>query len=296
MKKGIRRALIIISIVVLIIVFAGTLFFYLPSPSDYGTFLKLRETQLRMLEPYQPSERAVSKKFENYSMKLPALYAYMFKSGNLSLYLKSYESRKIDTATINQLEIGSGTGNFFDYTFMIRPRPVYNVPFFHGDALKALPGVTSALYMDFYSFDNTMSIDDFFGDQTEKIEQAMKLAAAYWKHEGFGELTPHLDPYKSKWRLEMVEPVKGTDEEKQEYYDTVEKCFSLYLDAYLISLERTNAVVDQTIINVNRDEIKNFVSILYEHDIAVRMGKMIFPESDFDTYFLDGFWGVGALE
>ena len=295
MKRKTRIILIVIISIFAGIIIAATIYFFMPSASDYGTFLKMRNVHLDSLENIGVNDRFAAKSFEDYSMKLPLLYAYMFKTEVLSLYLKSVSSEKIETATINQLEIGKDTDDYFDFTFMIRARPEYNVPFFHGDALKALPGVTGALYMDFYSFESTLDAEMFFMGETDKLELAMELARPYWKNDGFGELTPHLDPYKSRWRLEMVEPEQGGIKETKQYFDTVLRCYSLYLEAYLNSLERAVVVDDPEIIEKTKSEIKNFVSILYEHDIAVRMGKMIFPEQDFDSYFLDAFWGVGDI-
>ncbi|HAK46327.1 MAG TPA: hypothetical protein DCO79_10480, partial [Spirochaeta sp.] len=237
------------------------------------------------------AERDINGYFNEYNLNLNPLYSFMFRNSHLSLYLKSYQSKIIDTGTISQFEIGD-TGIFFDFTFMIRPREQYSLPFFHGDALKALPGVDGALYMDFYSFENTMDLDAFFGQNVELIERAMKLAAPYWKHEGFGELTAHLDEYKSPYRFEILEPEKVAEDERAEYFKTVRECFNLYSNAYLNSLKAHEADESLEDAALNSAEINGFVDILYEHDIAVRMGKMIFPEEDFDRYFLEGFWGV----
>jgi hypothetical protein len=291
-KKGRKISLIALVSIVAIVVVAGLVYVLSPSSSDYGTFLRMRDHQIRALRDRGLTERGISKEFADYSMSLPPLYAFMFKAGQLSLFLRSYTGNRINTATINQLEIGESSGSFFDFTFMIRPEPEYNVPFFHGDALKALPGVTSALYMDFYSLNERVDIEGFFRDRAAQLSEALELARPYWKHEGFGELTPHLDPFKSRWRLEMVEPENASEDEKREYFETVFRCFSLYLDAYLASLDGADVVENSGSMAANRESIRNFVSILYENDVAVKMGKMIFPEEDFDSYFLDGFWGV----
>lgn len=292
MKKSLKRSLISFISLLFILIIAAMIYYFSPPADDYGTFLNMREFQIKELAGYSNSEREINQTFENYTLSLPPLYAFMFKDNNLSLFLKSYEGERIETATINQLEIGRNTGNFFDFTFMIRPRPEYNVPFFHGDALKALPGVTSALYMDFYSLNSSVDLAAFFGKRAEQLQKAVKLAEPYWKHEGFGELTPHLDPYKSPWRLEMIEPERGTEKEKQEYFKTVYTCFTLYMKAYMESLYLAERPGNPELTKENRAEIEQFVSILYKEDIAVKMGKMIFPPEDFDTYFLNGFWGI----
>jgi hypothetical protein len=295
MKKGFKVTLIS-AVLICLLTAAGLVFYSLsPPPEDYGTFLKMRQFQVRILGEAGAVEKPVNRFFENYKLKLPLLYRIMFKAGNLSLYLKSYESEKIDTATANQLEIGNDTGNFFDFTFMIRPEPQFNVPLFHGDALKPLPGVTGALYMDFYSLNDDVDLNRFFAVSRHKLSEAMALAEPYWKHEGFGELTPHLDPFKSPYRLEMVEPEEGPEEEVRRYYQTLFTCYTLYTQAYLEALNHWNLEENPALHPEREQEVRDFVSILYEKDIAVKMGKMIFPEEDFDHYFLDGFWGTGPL-
>lgn len=295
MKKSTRMVLIIFSVFA---VFLAGIFLWVllsPTPSDYGTFLKMREFDIRILERYGAEGKSINSFFEDYKLDLPFLYKAIFKAGNLSLFLKSYSSEKINTASLNQLEIGNDTDNFFDFTFMIRPDVQYNAPLFHGDALKALPGVTGALYMDFYSLNAGVDPVRFFSVSIDKIEKALKLAKPYWKTDGFGELTPHLDPYKSPYRLEMVEPETGTEEEKRAYYNTVYDCFILYTEAYLEALDSCLRDDSPLAAGIREREVKDFVSILYEKDMAVKMGKMIFPEEDFDKYFLDGFWGTGPL-
>ncbi len=292
MKKPLKVIIIVFSSILLVLFLLLIFYIAHPSPSDFNTFIKMREYQEKILKKYNCSEREINSYFTDYKISLPLLYRIVFKTKNLSLYLKSYFNDRIETATISQFEIGSNSGNYFDYTFMIRPKPGYNVPLFHGDALKALPGVTSALYMDFYSLNNQVDSEYFFKDVKDKLEEALKLAEPYWKTEGFGELTPHLDPYKSKWRLEMVEPDKGTEEEKRKYFETAYTCYTLYLLSYMEALSGFDKNRDSNLIDQNKKEIKDFVSILYNKDIAVKMGKMIFPEKDFDTYFLNGFWGI----
>lgn len=295
MKKGLKITLLSCGLLVIALVSYITFYTLSPVPSDYGTFLEMREFQTKVLREAGAIEKPVNSYFNDYKLKLPLLYKIMFKAGNLSLYLKSYKSERIDTASANQLEIGNGTGNFFDYTFMIRPDPQFNVPLFHGDALKPLPGVTGALYMDFYSLNDDVDLNRFFAVSQKKLTEAMALAEPYWKHKGFGELTPHLDPFKSPYRLEMVEPEDGSQEELRLYYKTVFTCYSLYTEAYLEALEKWDRKENPKLREQREQEVRDFVSILYEKDMAVKMGKMIFPEEDFDHYFLDGFWGTGPL-
>lgn len=293
-EKGRRRRVILIIPAVLAIVLTAAYLFYTnrPFPDDYGTFISMRNYLNTVLINSGAQEKEINSYFEDYSLDLNPLYSFMFKNSKLSLYLKSYESRLIDTATISQFEIGEGTEDFFDFTFMLRPQEVYSLPFFHGDALKALPGVDGALYMDFYSFDNTADLDNFFGPRIEKIKQAMELAEPYWKTEGFGELTGHLDAYKSPYRFEIIKPEKADEEELKRYFATAYTCFSLYTEAYLASLQVHSGWLYLEEAELNRKNMEDFVGILYEHDVAVKMGKKIFPKEEFDTYFLKGFWGV----
>ncbi|MBN2657391.1 MAG: hypothetical protein JXR86_10045 [Spirochaetales bacterium] len=296
MRKSIRLVLSVMAGLLILLAGAGIWFVLSPGSSDYGTFLNMRGYQIGALNRYDGEEKSINRYFDNYKLDLPLLYKLMFKAENLSLFLKSFRAEKIDTASINQLEIGNGTENFFDFTFMIRPDYRYNAPLFHGDALKALPGVTSALYMDFYSLNDDVDPERFFSVSRDKLEKALELARPYWKTEGFGELTPHLDPWKSPYRLEMVEPEKGTEEEKRAYFETVYACFVLYSEAYLEALDNCSRDDDPSVEAIREREVKDFVSILYEKDMAVKMGKMIFPEEDFDRYFLEGFWGTGPLD
>lgn len=296
MKKCGKIVLLSLGPIVLLFIILAFVLLLKPFPDDFGTFVSMRNDFIEFLEQHQASERSINRYFEDYSLSLNPLYRSMFKTKNLTLFLKSYESPVIETATVNQLEIGKNTGNYFDFTFMIRPRPEYSLPFFHGDALKSMPGVDGALYMDFYSFSATLDLDSFFGAEADKIREAMDLARPYWKTEGFGELTLHLDPYKSPFRLEMVEPERAPEEERRQYFDTARRCFQLYLKAYVTALAQFEGREDQSVSGENRAAVEEFVSILYEHDVAVKMGKKIFPEEDFDRYFLDGFWGVGGLQ
>lgn len=291
MKRRIKIIVIVVSVLIVILIAGAGLYYFSPFPSDHGTFVKMRKYQEEQLLSYGSSEREINNRFANYKLDLPWLYRFMFKAQNLSLYLKSSETDRIEIATANQLEIGNDTGNYFDFTFMIRPRPEYKAPMFHGDALKALPGVTGALYMDFYSLTDSVDLEYFFRNSNGKLEKALQLAEPYWKHEGFGELTPHLDPYKSPWRLEIVVPEGDPDEEKV-YYEIAYQCFTLYLEAFLEALEDYDQPLSDDVIAENRKALSDFVGVLYEEDIAVKMGKMIFPEEDFDTYFLQGFWGA----
>lgn len=291
MRAG--RIILIITAAVLIIT-AGILISYMNKafPDDYGIFSDMRNFLTESLIKSGAAERSINQRFNNYRLQLNPLFAFMFKADSLSLILKSYESDLLDTGTISQFEIGENSGILFDFTFMLRPAESLSLPFFHGDALKALPGVDGALYMDFYAFDNTMNIEDFFGTRIEKIKQARKLAAPYWKHEGFGELTVHLNEFKSPYRLEIIEPKKASEEEKQLYFKTAFECFRLYTEAYLESLQAHADSAVPSDAALNAGHINDFVDILYEHDVAVKMGKTIFPEEDFDSYFLDGFWGT----
>jgi hypothetical protein len=109
---------------------------------------------------------------------------------------------------------------------------------------------------------------------------------------GFGELTPHLDEFKSPYRLEILEPRGVSEKEKRAYFAAAYQCFRVYAAVYLESLAAARPESDPEKIEQNRAGIREFVDILYKEDIAVKMGKMIFPPRDFDRYFLTGFWGV----
>ena len=287
-----KKTLLVIIVITALLGAAAVIHFSKPFPDDFETFIGMREDLTLKLLDADAVGKKVNDYFDGYKLKLNPLFRTMFKTGRLSLYLKSYESDIIDTATISQFEIGEDSGTFFDFTFMIRAQAEYSFPFFHGDALKKLPGVNGAFYMDFYSFENTMDYEEFFGDEIGRIEEALELAEPYWKNEDFGELTTHLDEFKSPYRFEILEPVKVSEAQRAEYFKTVRKCFNLYTEAYLNSLNNHAEEKAQAEASVNTAGINGFVDILYEHDVAVKMGKMLFPEEDFERYFLEGFWGV----
>ncbi|MDC7228093.1 MAG: hypothetical protein PQJ61_15120 [Spirochaetales bacterium] len=290
MKRKTGVILIIAAVIITGITAALLLWNNSSFPDDFDTFIGMRNDLTTVLQT-EAEERKVNRFFEDYRLKLNPLFSFMFRDSELKLHLTSYESELIDTGSISQFEIGD-TGVFFDFTFMIRPDENYSLPFFHGDALKALPGVDGALYMDFYAFAHSMSYEVFFGENISLIEEARNLAKPYWKHEGFGELTVHLDDYKSPYRFEILEPENATETERLEYFETARKCFNLYMEAYFNALNTQAGEPSSSDAERNIDSVEAFTEILYKHDSAVKMGKMIFPEEDFDRYFLEGFWGV----
>ncbi|MBI9101533.1 MAG: hypothetical protein JEY99_03885 [Spirochaetales bacterium] len=283
-------------LLLLILLVSAGIYYILPGEDDFGTFLSMRNDMTRIIKDSDGAERDINLRFNDYQLKLNPLYAFMFKSGKLDLYMKSYSNDKLAAISINQLEIGRDTNNFFDFTFMFRPKPEFSLPLFHGDALKKLPGVHGALYMDFYALNANTDYETFFGQEIEKIEEAIHLAEPYWNHHDFGSLTPHLDPYKSPWRFEIRAPEKGDDETMRVYYSTAARCLSLYSEAYMRSVAAwsvtSNKPINEKIKEENRESFDGFVQVLYREDVAVKLGKMLFPEEDFDSYFLEGFWGI----
>lgn len=287
-----RKAPIIILSVVGALVLGLVLYLLIPSYGDYGSFAEIRDRTVKMFIEYGCVEKDITGEFSDYKINLNPLTAFVFKSWDLGLFLKSYSSGRIDTASVSQFEVGSGGDKYFDITFMVRPKAAYSAPFFLGDALHAIPGAKGAMYMDFYSLDDGVDLDAFFGSRKKKLQEALELAKPYWNTQRFGALTKFLDPFKSPFRIEILEPQGGTEEEVKAYFETVSRCSELFFEAYMESLVLVEPLDDLDSVNIAKINMKNYVANLYEHDIAVQLGKMMFPEEDFDRYFLDGFWGL----
>ena len=80
------------------------------------------------------------------------------------------------------------------------------------------------------------------------------------------------------------------EEAREDYHEAALEAYKLYMDAYFTALSRLEA--EEEVIEGNKAGIDAFIDILYEEDFAATAGKLLFG-SDFDTYFLDGFWRDG---
>lgn len=292
MKKKLKIASIILGAFVLIIGIGIIVFLSIPYKTDFGTFAEMRRETLALAGEHKYTPLPINAEFTDYRVSLNPLMALMFKKRDLGLTFKTFQSGKLERFSISQLEIGKGSGIFFDFTFMARPVPQVNAPVFHCDILRPFPGTDGALYMDFYTVNDNTDLDTFFAEELETLTSARESVRKFRKNEGFGELTTYMESYKSPHRVEILEP-KTTDEaERREYYAAAQQCYRTYLEAYLRSLEKANRRASKEEAEENRRSFQTYIKNLYDNDIVVKLGYMIFDDDDFDRYFLDGFWGI----
>jgi hypothetical protein len=243
------------------------------------------------------SLRDIASDYENHILGPNPLFFLIFGGATkLHLPVFPYESDRIVTACLSQFEAPPDSSLFWDFAFVARPNANLRAPIMHGDA-GGVGGMTPSFSMDFYNVNpDHVSVDDFFGDQLDKINQALALVEPYQRTgEERGEWTPHLDPYKSQYRIEMEEPEDADDAAKQAYTDAVVEAFKLFYDAYLTSLEENIAPEDdEELIKGNKDGADEIIDTLYEKDFVAQMGPRLFQdEAAFDKYFLEAFWRQG---
>jgi hypothetical protein len=241
--------------------------------------------------------RDIHTDYENHILGPNPLFLLLFAGANqLHLPVFPYESERITTACMSQFESPPGSSIFWDFAFVVRPNANLRAPIMHGDA-GGVGGATPSFSMDFYNVNpDHVTVDEFFGDQLDKINQALILVEPYQRiGEDRGEWTPHLDPYKSDYRIEMEEPEDADDLEKQAYAEAAVEAFKLFYDAYLTSLEENIAPEDdQDLIQGNKEGADEIIDLLYEEDFVAQMGPRLFQSQEaFDKYFLNAFWRRG---
>ena len=210
----------------------------------------------------------------------------------LHIPLSTYESNHIANSCLSQFESPPDSSVFWDFALVVRPNANLRAPILHGDA-GGVGGMTPSFSMDFYNVNSAfVDVDTFFGDQIEKIQEALDLVETYQRQEDRGEWTPHLEPYKSDYRIEMEEPEDADQSEKEAYAAAAYEAFTLFFDAYLTSLEKLTAENDPDLIQANKEGADELINTLYEEDFVAKMGPtLIFRDQDaFDKYFLDAFW------
>ena len=146
--------------------------------------------------------------------------------------------------------------------------------------------------MDFFNPDpENISVKEFFGEELENVQEALAIVEKYQRsvEEGRGKITKYLDPHKSEYRFELMEPKTEDEAIRKEYYLTAEKAVNLALPAYLKSLHKLD--FDAGYAKAHEEKTKELVKLFYENDIAIGLGKMIFKDQ-FKKYWLDGFWNV----
>ncbi len=143
-------------------------------------------------------------------------------------------------------------------------------------------------------------MDQFFGeDGIELLQQGLALVQKFQRipqEQGGnrGKNTPHLDPYKSVYRIEIQVPETEVEAELKEYHDAALAAFKLFTDAYLIALARLQPEDDAALISGTKAGTDIFINTLLEEDIAAKLGLLLFnSEEKFNHYFNDGFWYAG---
>ncbi|MCX8045142.1 MAG: hypothetical protein N3B18_13570, partial [Desulfobacterota bacterium] len=250
-----------------------------PPTPNYGdqTLSNMREFLKNRFEKLPGSLlRPVFASFDDYTVRLGV--------SKLKVILAAYEGISLVNACISQFEITPDSGRYMDCTFVIRPNADLRAPIMHGDALS------TSFSMDIYNVNPTsVSVDVFLGDRIDKINRGLVRALPYQRkpiEEGGnrGKYTPHLDPYKSAYRIEIEKPDTDDPETLRIYWDTVYEVMTLYVNAFLESLAVLQPEDNETLIQGNMNGIDTFITTIWENDIVVPMGKLMFKE-DMELYF-----------
>ncbi len=293
MKKAVKFAVLLFFIIfIAIVLFILT---YEPEKyTDYGVFKDLRNYVPSVLEQYGAEKRQITEEFRDFTIELSFPFSLLFGEDRVGVPLIAYKSDRIATATVSQFELPPESEYYRDFTINVRPRYEYHAPVLHMDFMKPSPGTPGLCTIDFFIADKeTINLSAFLGKQIEKVTEAYESVQPYQRtlEEGRGKITRYLDPYKSTFRMELVEPEGDNDTARQNYYCAVKKAFKTVFQAYLKSLQ--GAGPDSSFAPVHEQKITELVRLIYEKDFAVSMGKKIFKDS-FKRYWLDGFWNVNA--
>ena len=257
-----------------------------PDPPDSGDLTMAQAGQFiqdTYLGIAGVSLRPVSNEFADYLI--------FFAFQKLRVHLFAYESPNIVNMCLSQFELPADSDSYMDTAGVIRPNADMRAPILHFDILS------SSFSMDFYNYNQDhVDVDTFFGGQLDDILAALEIADPYQRlpqSEGGnrGEYTPHLEPYKSAYRIEIEKP--DTDPPDENYWDVVYQVLTAYYDAYLTSLEALKPEEDQDLIQGNIEGFDEMFNILWEEDVAVKMGRLMFGD-DIDLYFKDAFWREGV--
>ena len=268
---------------------------------DYDLYKNMQQYLLQKLEAMPGAKtRDIAQDFDNYILKLTLLPRLIFGSSQLEVHLYPLESDHMATACISQFEEPPDSGSFSDVAFVVRPNANIRAPYLHGDALKGMAGMSTSFSMDFYNVNqSSIDVDEFFGDQIETLQKGLALVQKFQRipqEDGGnrGKYTPHLDQYKSAYRIEMQVPDTDVEAELKEYHDAALAAFKLFADAYLTALARLQPEDDAALISGTKAGTDVFISTLLEKDSAAKLGLLLFnSEEKFNHYFNDGFWYAG---
>ncbi len=289
-----KRTLKIVGLLLLLIVLGVAIFIVTYQPKqydDYNVFTDLRNEVIALCQQYQAAERPITGEFSTFTLNLSFPFNKLFGSSIIAVPLKSFANDKMSLA-ISQFQVPAGSSYCRDFTLHIRPQYGIKAPVFHIDFMKPSLGTPGLCSMDFFNPDpDAISVRDFLGDGLPAVQKALALVEPYQrtKEEGRGKITAYLDPYKSEFRLELMEPKNGDEALRKQYYATVAEAVKMILPVYL---SRLNALeVDASYAAAHEQKVKDLVLLFYKNDFAVRMGKSVFKEH-FKKYWLDGFWNV----
>ena len=283
---GILAVLIIIVLIIFILTFTPKQY------SDFDVFTNLRTDVIATLKDYRATERPITQDFSEFTLEISFPFNKVFGSDVIAVPLQSFESDTLGVATISQFEVPPDSSYYRDFTLHIRPQYGFRAPVFHIDFMKPAPGTPGMCSMDFFNPDkDNIPLKAFFGKELENIQKALTLVDRYQRtpEEGRGNITEYLDPYKSEYRCELLEPQTEDEKLREKYYTTVAEAFKLYFNAYLTALH--NLERDTGYAQTHEEKTKDLVRLFYGNDFAVSLGKRVFKEH-FKKYWLDGFWNV----
>jgi hypothetical protein len=289
-----KRLLKIVGALLLLIILAVVIFIVTYQPKeydDYNVFTDLREQVIALCKEYVVAERPITQEFSTFTLELSFPFNKLFGSSVIAVPLKSFQNDTMSVA-ISQFQVPPGSSYYRDFTLHIRPQYGIKAPVFHIDFMKPSLGTPGLCSMDFFNPDpDVISTRDFLGEGLPSIQKALALVEPYQrtKEEGRGRITAYLDPYKSEFRLELVEPAAGDEAQRRQYYATVAEAVKLILPVYFSRLSSLEA--DASYAAIHEGKTKDLVMLFYKNDFAVSMGKSIFKKH-FKRYWLDGFWNV----
>ena len=282
----------ILAVLIIIVVSIFILTFKPQEYSDFGVFANLRTYVITTLMDYNATERPITQDFSEFTLAVSFPFNKVFGSDIIAVPLQSFESDALGVATISQFEVPPDSSYYRDFTLHIRPQYGFRAPVFHIDFMKPAPGTPGMCSMDFFNPDNdNIPLKEFLGEELENIQKAVTLVERYQRtvEEGRGKITGYLDPYKSEYRCELLEPQTDDAALREKYYTTVAEAFKLFFHAYLTALHKLER--DTGYAQAHEEKTKDLVRLFYGNDFAVSLGKRVFKEH-FKKYWLDGFWNV----
>jgi hypothetical protein len=290
MKKILKiLGALIALLVIIIVIFVAT---YKPKKhTDYAMYSELFKWTAQQYEQ-QLQPRDINEFFANFAQPLGFPFSKLFGGPDLGVQLKSYESTQLAAATVSIFEVPPGSGYYNTVTLNLLPRNGCRAPIMHVDFLKPSAGVPGMFILDFFSVDkNAISYEAFFGEDIAVIKQAMAKVEQFQRSEeqGRGEISRYLDPFKSPYRLELLEPETNNDELRRAYYTAAFDAVKMVLPVYLKRISQLQ--IEQDFAPAHEEATNYLVRELHEKDFAVKMGRNIFKEN-FYTYWQDGFWYV----